>query len=424
MNLFIKKNKEKILVILFRSLGALFLILIYIQISRRLNSETSGYILLVLNGAMVAAVIIRLGLDFFIVRETSLNINPQTIFRNFFLIISILFLFLLLSAIIACHFFQNPICNYTLIAIYIPYPIALLFVITSIFQGLNKAVLSSILLSVSPLLIILTLIALTNTTDAKKILYIYILGYSLVLLFAYLLLKIEHHKKQKSKNKLSSQQIKYIIKSSPPFFFVNTASQLMIWLPQVIGSLTLLPKELSAFIILQRISISVSFFLAAIDFAVAAKFSDAFKKEDKQALLIEFLSSIKILFFLSMFSFIILNIFLKPILGLFGKDIIFALWPLRIMILAQLFNALTGPIGLILIMGNEENALKESQLITLFSSSILYLFLCIFYGLFGAAIAFSLTVLIQNILALVYIEKKLNINLFRDLVTLASKETK
>ncbi|MBW4589867.1 flippase [Aetokthonos hydrillicola Thurmond2011] len=92
-----------------------------------------------------------------------------------------------------------------------------------------------------------------------------------------------------------------------------------------------------------------------------------------------------------------LMILAQPILGLFGPGFIAASWSLKILILGQLVNALCGSVGYLMIMtGHQNKSFKVigcSALLNLGLNAILIPL----FGIVGAAIATSFSMMVWNI---------------------------
>ena len=98
------------------------------------------------------------------------------------------------------------------------------------------------------------------------------------------------------------------------------------------------------------------------------------------------------------------------LMSLFGEEFINSSHILKILIIGQGINLVTGSVGYILLMtGNE----SDMRFITLVSGSLLIIFLPIFtfvYGLIGAAWVATLCRSVQSLLPVYFINKRLGFN--------------
>jgi O-antigen/teichoic acid export membrane protein len=119
------------------------------------------------------------------------------------------------------------------------------------------------------------------------------------------------------------------------------------------------------------------------------------------------LHAVKLIFWLTFFPAIILVFFRKEIISLFDHQFEIATASLILLILGQVFNAITGPVGRILNMTDQHRSL---MLITLFSTMVnigLNLILIPLYALNGAAIATAFSILLNNLICSLVVKKQL-----------------
>jgi len=97
--------------------------------------------------------------------------------------------------------------------------------------------------------------------------------------------------------------------------------------------------------------------------------------------------------------FLALIIFPETILSLFGPEFKTGVTLLIVMAFGQLFNCGTGLVGQLLGMVEEENKMLYVNAINVFFSTSLLVILGIYFGLFGVAIAYSISIASKNLLA-------------------------
>ena len=100
----------------------------------------------------------------------------------------------------------------------------------------------------------------------------------------------------------------------------------------------------------------------------------------------------------------------KYILNLWGNEFTAAYLPLVIISVGQFFNIATGATGVLLIMKGHEKIVGYISTISLIANLILNYFLIPEYGVIGAALTTALTISFSNILKVILVNKKLNIN--------------
>lgn len=101
----------------------------------------------------------------------------------------------------------------------------------------------------------------------------------------------------------------------------------------------------------------------------------------------------------------------KYLLLIFGSEFISGRTAMNILILGQVFNALTGPVGLVLNMTGYQNYTAIATGLSALLNAILNYLLIPQWGINGAAIATTTSLIIINIIKVIFMQKKLNISL-------------
>ena len=113
---------------------------------------------------------------------------------------------------------------------------------------------------------------------------------------------------------------------------------------------------------------------------------------------------------LSLPLFIFLIVFGEPVLKLYGdkfaSDGLYALW---ILLIAQLYNLVSGPIGMVMNMSGQESKMLKTIIWQTFILLILTAGLIPVYGILGASIALGLSTVFNNILCYYLANKHLKI---------------
>ena len=104
--------------------------------------------------------------------------------------------------------------------------------------------------------------------------------------------------------------------------------------------------------------------------------------------------------------------FLSAEILLFGEDYVNASYLLQVLIFGQFINIICGPVAFLLNMTGNEKDMRNILLLTGILSIILGFILTFHYGVLGAAISTSTSLIIQNLLAAFYVRKRLGFNVF------------
>ena len=155
----------------------------------------------------------------------------------------------------------------------------------------------------------------------------------------------------------------------------------------------------------------VSFALTALNTAIAPHISKTYEEGDRKKLQRIIKKASRAIFAFSIpasFVFIFGGWYIIDVL--YGAEYEGSYWPLVILCIGQLVNAFAGSVGLLLNMtGNQKYVLKVNLINTL-ANIIISILLVQWYGVIGAAVAFTLLLLIQNFIFVWYAQKKLQIN--------------
>ena len=150
--------------------------------------------------------------------------------------------------------------------------------------------------------------------------------------------------------------------------------------------------------------------LVFVNMAITPYISEYFHSE-RHAELQHFISlSARIAVYFTVPTFLILMIFGKQVLGLFGHEFKSGYYSLLILSAGQLVNVLSGSVGYIMIMAG-----KQKQIAYLFAVSatlnIMMNFMLIpQYGIEGAAVATAVSMMLWNLTLVVYIRRKIKLD--------------
>lgn len=161
-----------------------------------------------------------------------------------------------------------------------------------------------------------------------------------------------------------------------------------------------------------RVAILVSIVLVAANSILSSKFASLYAQQDMQSLANLARSSTRMMFLIALFIAMPLLLFPEVILGLFGPDFIVGAPILRILLVGQLVNVAVGPVGTLLLMTRYENAQKNNVLFTSLLNIVLGLLFVPRLGVTGAAIAFSVTLIVMNVTATLLVRIYLGINIW------------
>lgn len=159
-----------------------------------------------------------------------------------------------------------------------------------------------------------------------------------------------------------------------------------------------------------RISDLVVFALAAINTILASMISELYHTGKKKELQRIITLAARAIFVFTLAVSIILAVFGKFVLSLFGLQFVVAFVPLLILLAGQMVNSFAGSVGLIMAMSGRQNMMGIIVSISAVINILLNSVLIPLIGLVGAAISTAVTMIMWNIAMFVYVKRRLGIN--------------
>lgn len=100
------------------------------------------------------------------------------------------------------------------------------------------------------------------------------------------------------------------------------------------------------------------------------------------------------------------------LLGLFGTEFVHGYWALMLLVFGQVGNAMTGPTGVLMNMTGHQNQLLSILVVALLLNALLNYILILNIGIAGAALATALVKIGYNVVAVVYVYRRFDVNCF------------
>ncbi len=159
-----------------------------------------------------------------------------------------------------------------------------------------------------------------------------------------------------------------------------------------------------------RVSNLVVFGLIAINAILAPMVSELYHTGRMEELQRIVTLAARAIFVFALMVSIILVVFGKFALSLFGAEFVVTYVPLLILLCGQIVNVLAGSVGLIMTMTGHQNQVGAIVAVSAVVNIILNALLIPLLGLRGAAISTAFTMVLWNITMLVYVQRRLGIN--------------
>ncbi|MHA2283345.1 MAG: flippase [Promethearchaeota archaeon] len=122
--------------------------------------------------------------------------------------------------------------------------------------------------------------------------------------------------------------------------------------------------------------------------------SDLYNKREMQKLETLFKIVTRWRFSLSILFFLLMVLFSKEIMSIFGQEFIEGLYPMIIIAFAYLVSAWAGPVGQILTMSGRQDIMMYNNLLLCFLNVVLNYLLIPYFGIIGAAVASGISLII------------------------------
>lgn len=198
--------------------------------------------------------------------------------------------------------------------------------------------------------------------------------------------------------------------SCGPLWVVTIMSQMVQWSGQFIAGAYVSSEALAQLAVAQRTAMLSSFILMAVNLVVAPRFAKLYRDNDLAQLERLAIKSVKLI---SLFALPVIGVMLffpSSLMSLFGHEFIEGAALLRILSIGQFIGAMTGSVGLLLVMSGHERDMRNVA----FVSGVLAIFLSwsltAQFNSIGAAIGTAISVAVQSLLAVYFVKKRLGFN--------------
>lgn len=166
-------------------------------------------------------------------------------------------------------------------------------------------------------------------------------------------------------------------------------------------------SEVGYYSVAVKLAALTSFILSAVNSMAGPKFSELYHSGNVDELFHVARKSAKLIFWTTIPILFILIVFGRPVIALlFGTSFTVAYPPMVILILGQFVNSVSGATGLFMNMTGYQNVFKNIVFISALSNIGLNALLSPKYGIYGAAIAGMVSMMVWNVATLIYIKRK------------------
>ena len=214
----------------------------------------------------------------------------------------------------------------------------------------------------------------------------------------------------------STISLRYLLNISLPMLLTTSMFYIIQWTDTIILGYYDTAYNIGIYNIALKMSMASSIILFSINSIVAPKYSQLFfdNKMDEFKSVVKFSS--KLIFWLSIPIIAVIAYKAEFFLNIFGEEFKQGKYPLYILLVGQLFNVMCGSVGYILMMTDKQKILRNIIVCSAILNIILNIILIPLYGILGAATASTISMILWNFSALIYIYNKygfLTTNIFK-----------
>ncbi|MEZ4801580.1 MAG: flippase [Gelidibacter sp.] len=303
---------------------------------------------------------------------------------------------------------QESIQPYIKLISYTILPTVILVIVSATFQALKKTVLFMLFQATLTNLLFLLLLLIDYFLDSGTTVFkLYFYAVCIVMVIG-IILSISVFKGTHTNVELQkTYTIKSISKISLPMLLSSSFALLMGWSDIIMLSYFKTTKDIGIYNSSLKLAALAGITLIAINAIATPKFVEFYAKRDFDGLKDIVKKSTKMIFYATTPILIVLVLFSKKILGLFGEEFEAGYMALIVLCIASFINAISGSVGYIMQMTDQQKTYQYVIMISFFINLVLNLFLIPNYSFNGAAIASSVAMVFWNLCLVVIIKRKL-----------------
>lgn len=420
---FIELIKGGSISLIIKVIGMLFGYVIMLFITKYYGAEEWGIYSLCITVLSAAILVPRFGFDSSLVRIIAeLNVeNKQdqiygVLLKSIFIsvglsLVVIAFVMLFTDILVAKVIKQPEMVYYFKIVCIAIIPMVLLTIFSAVFQAIKNTTLFMLFQTtlINVVFFVLLLVYHSLAIDLRTFnLYALAVGIVLILSLFFLYKTL---KSFKNKNTVKTEKPKYtlskICKVSFPMMMSSSFALLMGWSDIFMLSYYKTATDIGIYNSTLKLAALSSITLMAVNAIATPKFVEFYTSKNFSGLEDTVKKSTKMVFLTSLPILLILIVFAKPILGFFGDEFRLGYLALIYLCISRFVNAVSGSVGYIMQMTDQEKTFQNILVIAFVMNLILNYLLIPKYSYEGAAIASSVTMIFWNLALVVIIKKKL-----------------
>ena len=401
----------------FKIIGSLLGYLFLLLATRNSGAEAWGVFALCLALLNITSILSRMGIDVavlrFIASFKSEKAKAKSIYIKGFKLVfplSICFTLLLFffSDFIAITIFnKSQLTFYIQVISFAILPFTIIYLNAQSFRGLKKISHFAFFQHVSKFLfaiiIFLGISFFTNISVERNIFYAFVAALYCVMIISTILLKKELVVKKEEKSPISNKKL---IRTAFPMMLSTSILLIMSWADSVIIGIFKAESEIGIYNVAIRLAMISGLVLGAINSIVAPKLSEAYNNGRKKEFALIVRQSTRVIFFSSLPILIFLIVFPEFLLSFFGSEFLIGKTTLYVLLVGQIINAFSGSVGVIMQMTGRERLFQNILIVALIINIGMNFLLIPTYGIIGAAIASSASIVFWNLTSVAFIYKE------------------
>ena len=270
-------------------------------------------------------------------------------------------------------------------------------------RGLRKIKLYALVQFLTSLINLVLLILLTYFLyDKYNPIYILFISIFLLFIVLFLMIKKQFRSTEKTISKMSTSQI---VNLSFPMFLTASMQMVIVQTDTVMLGIMRTVEEVGVYAIVVKLALLTSFILTAVNSMAAPKFSQLYHSGKMEDLKIVAQKSAQLIFWSSLPLILIYILAGYYILQIFGDEFTNGYYALIFLAIGQFVNAAVGSVGYFLNMTGHQKVFKNIILFAALLNLVLNFILIPMYGITGAAIASTISMIFWNVFAAFYVKK-------------------
>ncbi len=299
----------------------------------------------------------------------------------------------------------KPTIKWVIIAIT---PFALLKIFGAVFQSFKRTIEFMLFKSTLLSVVFLSMLGVFYWLKIETSVFsIYLLASSVSFFIGIVMLLILLNKTQMGlSDKAKEITYKNLIKISSPMLLASSFALLMGWSDILMLTYFGTTVEVGIYNSVIKLASLTLISLEAINSIATPKFAESYSKKDMIGLKNTVKKSTRLIFFTSTPILLVLILFPKPILSILGEEFIAGYIALTLLCAARFINSVSGSVGFLMQMTDNQRKYQNVMLTALFLNVILNFILIPKYGINGAATASAFSMIFWNVTLVILIKRK------------------